>query len=332
MVYPWHIESWHQLTQHWNQQSHALMLCGKSGTGKTTFAHHLAHALLCETPQTNHQPCMQCASCILFEHGGHPDFYTLSPEYSEHNNTSRKLPQIKIDAVRALTEPLNRTSIRGGKRIVLIAPAEAMNPQAANALLKILEEPPEAVMFLLIAHQRDKVLPTIKSRCRQWLLPSPTYQQALAYLNQQHPDSDNPALLAFHGGAPLFLRNTDQEEHREQLLALLTQPRLLSILDYAVAFEKSRQPLADLIDWINKWLIDMALAQYHQPPMYYPNHATASAQAAAKTNPATLFRYQNELNRLNPYGHHSLNVRIQTENLLTQYLMMMQKSTHRDNR
>lgn len=319
MIYPWHEAAWQQLTQHWQNQPNAWLIAGKEGTGKTAFARHLAQALLCETPLAQHEPCNQCASCHLFLQGTHPDFYALSPEQPENDTGSRKLLQIKIDAVRAILEPLTQSSIRGGRRVVLINPAESMNIQAANALLKMLEEPPEAVIFLLITHSRDRLLPTIKSRCRQMLLPIPDHAEVLAYL--ANGDTEISAeLLAFHGGAPLFEHKPEQDAVRGRLLELLSVPRLLAALDFAAEFDRHKWPLADLLDWLYKWLADVALAQQGADPLYYPAHADASAAVAQKTNPATLFRLFDKLNRLNPYGYHSLNVKMQAEYLLTEYL------------
>ena len=319
MIYPWHEAAWQQLTQHWQNQPNAWLFTGKAGTGKTAFARHFAQVLLCETPSEQHQPCGQCASCHLFLQGTHPDFYALQPEQPETEAGSRKLLQIKIDAVRAILEPLTQSSIRGGRRVVLINPAESMNIQAANALLKMLEEPPEAVIFLLVTHNRDRLLPTIKSRCRQMLLPAPSQEVALDYLRgQQIGQPEN--LLAFHSGAPLFAHAPEQDALREKLLALLAAPRLLAILDYAAEYDKQKFPLAFLLDWLQKWLIDIALAQRNIAPLYYPQHTAPIAQIAAKTNPATLFALSGSLKSLHPYGYHSLNVKMQTEFLLCDYL------------
>ena len=262
MIYPWHQPIWQQLVSHWQRLPHACLLIGREHTGKTAFVRHLAQALLCEHPSSLHEPCGQCPSCHLFAQDAHPDFYLLTPEQPETSETTaRKLQQIKIDAIRAILEPLQQTSVRGGRRVVCISPAESMNVQAANALLKMLEEPPEAVVFILVSHNADRVLPTIRSRCRALLLPPPDAATALQFWRQAHPESADQAapLLAFHSHAPLFEPQPEQDQWREQLLQLLAEPRLLAILDYAAQWDKQKLPLAVLLDWLYKWLLDMLL-------------------------------------------------------------------------
>lgn len=326
MIYPWHLSAWQQLTEHWHHQPNAWLLAGKQHTGKLAFAQHLAQALLCEQPTAEHAACQQCPSCHLYQQQSHPDFYWLTPESADGETATRKSFNIKIDAVRAILSPLMQSSVRGGRRVVLIEPAESMNIQAANALLKMLEEPPAAVIFILVSHNRDRLLPTIKSRCRSLMLPAPTQSQALDYLkqNQIHNAED---LLAFHSGAPLFEHAPEQDALREQLLPILAAPRLLAILDYAAEFDQHKLPLATLLDWLQKWLIDVSLAAQNMPPLYYPTWSSATQAIAAKTNPATLFGLHQQLNQLKPYGHHSLNVKMQAESLLSEYLTLVSKKT-----
>ncbi|ULJ69911.1 DNA polymerase III subunit delta' [Wielerella bovis] len=321
MIYPWHTAAWHTLTANWYTQPNAWLFVGREHTGKTALAHHFAQALLCEQASAQHEPCGQCPSCHLFTQNAHPDFYTLTPEQPETDG-SRKLLQIKIDAVRAILEPLTQTSVRGGRRVVLVSPAESMNIQAANALLKMLEEPPTAVIFLLVSHNRDRVLPTIKSRCRQFALPTPSHHEALSFL-QQHQIDNAENLLAFHSRAPLFDRQPENDVLRENLLDLLAEPRLLKILDYAAEFDKQKLPLAILLDWLQKWTVDVSLAAQKIQPLYYPHRAEQAQKIAVKTNPATLFQFSGCLNRLHPYGHHSLNVKMQTEYVLSEYLSLL---------
>jgi len=323
MIYPWHESAWRQLAAQWGNRPNAWLLTGRRDTGKTAFARHLAQALLCEQPQAEHQPCGNCPSCHLFAQGSHPDYYELAPELPAEGESARKLLQIKIDAVRAVLAPLLQSSVRGGLRVVLVQPAETMNTQAANALLKMLEEPPESVVFLLVTHSKDRLLPTIKSRCRPFLLPAPSAEEALGYLKTQNtPQAE--ALLAFHSGAPLFAAEPEQDAMREELCQLLAKPRLLAMLDYAAAFDKQKWPLAVFLDWLHKWLADTALAQQNLPPLYYPQHQTAIFQVASRTRGTALFQLVHTLNRLSPYGRHTLSVRMQVENLLAGYLAFWQ--------
>ena len=323
MIYPWHESAWRQLAAQWGNRPNAWLLTGRRDTGKTAFARHLAQALLCEQPQAEHQPCGNCPSCHLFAQGSHPDYYELAPELPAEGESARKLLQIKIDAVRAVLSPLLQSSVRGGLRVVLVQPAETMNTQAANALLKMLEEPPASVVFLLVTHNKDRLLPTIKSRCRPFLLPAPSTEEALGYLKTQNtPQAE--ALLAFHSGAPLFVAEPEQDTMREELCQLLAKPRLLAMLDYAAAFDKQKWQLAVFLDWLHKWLADTALAQQNLPPLYYPQHQAAIFQVASRTRGAALFQLVHTLNRLSPYGRHTLSVRMQVENLLTGYLAFWQ--------
>jgi DNA polymerase-3 subunit delta' len=87
--------------------------------------------------------------------------------------------------VREVIEFAHLTAHRAGRRIIVVEPAENLNPAAANALLKILEEPPQDVLFLLVAQAAQRLLPTIRSRCRQFPLSAPSPAQALAWLQQQ---------------------------------------------------------------------------------------------------------------------------------------------------
>ncbi|UGA36395.1 DNA polymerase III subunit delta' [Chromobacterium haemolyticum] len=167
------------------------MFTGAAGIGKLEFAEHLAQSLLCERPQAGHRPCGECEACRWYLHGTHPDFRRLSPlgdedeegkEGAEGKKVSRKLPVIKIEAVREVIDFAHLSAHRAGRRIVLVEPAESLNPAAANALLKILEEPPAEVLFLLVAHAPQRLLPTIRSRCRQFPLTRPDQAQASAGL------------------------------------------------------------------------------------------------------------------------------------------------------
>lgn len=324
MIYPWQQSLWQQMAEHWANQPNAWLLYGKAGIGKLTFARHLAQALLCENPRPDHAPCQQCPSCHLLSQDSHPDLCVLSPEEADGEPNARKLLQIKVNAVREVLDFAHLSSHRGGRRVVLVHPAESMNIQAANALLKVLEEPPEQVLFILISHSKDALLPTIKSRCRQLALPTPGQEEALAWL-EQHDVADAASLLAFHGGAPLFVHNPLHIDVRNTLLAALAKPRLLALLDYAALFDRQKWPLALLLDWLYKWLLDIGLAQQKMPALYYPAWQDTLNELGQHSHPLALFQLIKRLNALTPYGQHTLNVKMQAEDLLIDYLQFWQQ-------
>lgn len=318
MIYPWHNEQWRQIAEHWERRPNAWLFAGKKGIGKTEFARFAAQALLCENPSPDHRACGACASCHFFEQGSHPDFYEIAP-LSDESENGRKLLQIKIDEVRKLIGSVYLTSVRGGLRVVLIHPAESMNVQAANSLLKVLEEPPPQVVFLLVSHAVDKVLPTIKSRCRKMVLPAPSYEEASAYLRERGVEEPEE-FLAFHSGAPLFEEADGVRALRAGLLDILAEPRLLKILDYAALFEKEGLPLAVFVEWMQKWLADLGLCLHNMKPAYYPSYEFRLLQTASGFSPRNVFAAEDMLKRLAPYGFHTLNVKMQIESLLIDYL------------
>ncbi|PIT20895.1 DNA polymerase III subunit delta' [Snodgrassella communis] len=324
MIYPWLESVWQQIAQHWQQQPHARLLYGHPGIGKREFAEYLAQALLCESLRANHQPCGECTSCHLYSQHSHPDFLLVTPEEADSEGGERKQALIKVETIRNVLDFAHLSAHRGGKRVALIYPAESMNLQAANALLKILEEPPAGMVFILVSHQKDRLLPTIKSRCRQIALTMPARAQALAYVQQQHGDNATD-LLAFHGGAPLFADNDSHDQLRNQLIPLLVKPRLIALLDYAAAFDKQKLALSTFLNWLAKWLLDMSLAQQYIQAMYYPAWQDELNKITGQIDPLSLFALIDRVNALAPYGKHTLNVKMQLEDLLIDYLNVWQQ-------
>lgn len=143
---------------------HALLLTGPFGIGKATFAYRLARWLLSGTdPQTAENLFIPEDSKIFHQiaQGAHPDFHSVEAPVDKNRKT------IGVDAIRELTQDMRTTSGQGKWRIAIIDAVDDLNLNAANALLKILEEPPPHCLFLLISHQPGRLLPTIRSRCQK---------------------------------------------------------------------------------------------------------------------------------------------------------------------
>ena len=318
---PWQLADWQRFAAQFSRLPHALLLTGPAGIGKGAFARHVAQALLCEHPQPDQRPCGQCEACHWFAQQAHPDFRGLRPdseEASEGKSAARKLEVIKIEAVRGVIDFAYLSSHRGGRRVILIEPAEAMNLNAANALLKVLEEPPGDVVFLLVSHALQKLLPTLRSRCRIFPLTAPDQAQALAWLNS-HGETDAATELAHAGGAPFALDDAALRPLRRKLLAALSQPGMTAILDAAGALDSAKLPLAVPVGWVQRWLHDLAGLRLAGLIRYYPDERAALNALAPRLDPCRLHGFNETLMQLSRFGHHTLNVRMQMEQLLLEY-------------
>jgi len=231
------------------------------------MATHLAQFLLCESPERA-GPCGRCAGCRWFKEGNHPDFRLVQPEAMaelpededagpEPERTSRKgkpSMEIKVDQVRALGDFLYVGSHRGARRVAMIHPAEAMNPSAANALLKALEEPPASAVFLLVSHDAARLLATVRSRCVRIPIPVPGRAEALSWLKSEGIATPE-RWLAFAGGAPLLAAEYASGPNSEELSAM--QEALAGGRPIAV---NSRESLELLAEVMQKRAYDLAFS------------------------------------------------------------------------
>jgi len=174
---------WKGLLARRERLPHSLLLVGQKGLGKFELARQFAASLLCEQPQVDGLACGKCLACNWYSQGNHPDFRLLQPdaladEGEVEDGKKKPSQQITIDQVRGLDDFLIIGTHRAGLRIILVNPAEAMNRNTANALLKTLEEPAPATLFLLVSNEPLRLLPTIRSRCQ--VVPIAVPQPALA--------------------------------------------------------------------------------------------------------------------------------------------------------
>lgn len=174
---------------------HAILLSGPAGIGKRAFAAALAERLLCSR-ESGSEACGHCRNCELQRAGTHPDFRMLQPEQVGKS--------ILVGPVREVVDFVTVTPMISERRVIVLCPAESMNRNAANALLKTLEEPGAGVHLILVSHAPSLILPTVRSRCEQVALPTPAGDEALAWLQSRVPGGvDAAELLEAAGGAPL---------------------------------------------------------------------------------------------------------------------------------
>jgi len=219
-IFSWHQQLWEDFMRRivQNRVPHALLLYGQAGSGKLQFGLALAELRLCTTANSSSTAstpsptaCGECSSCKLFRAGTHSDFTLLQPEEGKSI--------LSVDAMREMVAGAAYTPQISPRRVVVINPAESMNRNSANSLLKTLEEPPGDTNIILISHTPSMLLPTIRSRCQQIAFPPPSSAEAAQWLQEQGVSAEEVAeVLQLAEGAPLHaltLASSDQREHNK---------------------------------------------------------------------------------------------------------------------
>jgi DNA polymerase III subunit delta' len=200
---PWLAPAMDQLRRARSEQRlpNAILLHESPGVGGAVVAEFFAKLLLCTqaTPA-----CGQCAGCRRVERNAHPDYIVVPPD------PELKAGQITVDQIRELSAQLALSSYEGRGTSVLITPADALNRNAANALLKTLEEPRADAHLVLLTATPSRLPATVRSRCQKLRLPAPTRDQALQWLHAEgNPRTDWVAVLDVLGIAPLEALHCD---------------------------------------------------------------------------------------------------------------------------
>jgi len=312
--------------------AHAWLIHGLAGTGKRQFALAAGASLLCEQPRRG-LACGQCTACQWLASGNHPDFRRIRPdavaleEGAEQEDadaaaaSAKKAPskEIRVDQLRALGPWFNTATHRGGWRVAVVYPAHALNMISANALLKVLEEPPEHTVFLIVADAPDRLLPTLVSRCRRLPLAVPARADGAEWLAAQgvaHADQ----WLAASGGAPVLALRRAQSESQpcpswlEEFLAPLAAGQGPDIGQLADQLEKT--PAPDWLDGLQRLFVDLMLAGAGAPTRYFPELAPQAQAVAARAVPGRLAQTCHWLTGQRAYANHPLNAKLLVHSVL----------------
>lgn len=198
---PWHTDAGRRLVAQLDagQLPHALLLAGPKYGGKSQLALSLARRMLCSEPSGTLN-CGQCHACVLSASGAHGDFRWVAPE--------DKSRVIKVDQVRDAVQFATRTASFGQRKVIVLQPADTMNLNACNALLKSLEEPAGDTYWLLVCDQLHSLPATVRSRCQILRLGMPGAGESLAWLEGETGDSgQGRELLELSDGRPLLARS-----------------------------------------------------------------------------------------------------------------------------
>lgn len=293
---PWQLSDWCRLTAQGAQGRlpHAVLLVGPVGTGKRRFAEALTACLCCRQPADHagvSSACGRCPSCRQWTAGVHPDVLMVEPEAEDK--------PLKIDQIRLLGEFMIRSSHSGGYKIAILEPAERMNANAANALLKTLEEPPPERLLILVSHRPIGLPATVRSRCQRLTLPPPPPSVASSWLAEQLPGREDTALLLrLARGAPL------------RALAMADEARLAQrrscFADYCRMRQGRHSPdrwsgrwtpdhgaqTFEVLEWLLSWQQDMIRLKLcaSPPSLINPDFSAALSALAERASPEQLFR------------------------------------------
>lgn len=264
---------------------HALLMIGRRGDGMHILGQHLGRMMLCVQPQ---RPCGECKTCRLLAAQSHPDLLTIEPE--------GKSETIKVAQVRDIGHFMHETAQQGGNKVIRLVQADRMNTAAANALLKMLEEPTPNTFLLLEAGSLSRLLPTVRSRCRIYKLEHPGVSQIEAYLSEQGiPAEEIGQRLAMAQNAPLQAVDisTQAIEQWNRQVGMFYRERGFSAL---AAFINQQAPeilLNQLLMWV-----DAAVRQQHQTSFVLPEQDQKLVQALTSVPCVSLFRFRDYILQL----------------------------------
>lgn len=327
-IYPWQNNDLARLQELRKHPGQGLLFKGVKGIGKLELAINYAQSLLCQHTDETGLACRECPSCHWFEQGSHPDYRLLQPEafdLEDEESESGKKPskQISIDQIRGLADFFGMSAHQGGRRVILIHPAEAMNINAANALLKSLEEPPPGLLFILVSHKPQQLLPTILSRCLAVALSAPDVSSATHWLEEQGVRNPVQA-LAVSGFAPLQAVRHDEQlgsEERGKLLRALRLPDVLDVFALSEAMQKTEQVL--VVQWLQQWCYDLSSMKFAGKLRYHPGEEATFKKLVEPISPLNLARLHEHLITAKREARHTLNPKLFFESLLLVYRQLM---------
>jgi len=256
--WPWLEGPRQQLRGAWHggRLPHAVLLTGPAEIGKFALARWLASVVLCSGDPG---PCGHCQSCELLAAGNHPDLTICG--------LLEDAASIKIEQIRDLIEGMTLKSYLGGYKVAVLSPADRMNTNSFNALLKLLEEPSDRTLLILTAARLDMIPVTVASRCQRLRLPLPTRERALEWLGARKAGADWTFLLALAGGVPQRAERLD-EQGAEQLFVEVVRSAGGGALDVvAVAKAWADDRPAERLRCLDHWLVALARRAFGSDPV-----------------------------------------------------------------
>ncbi len=268
--YPWLEDIWQQFSSQYLDAAspahipHAMLITGAAGVGKLALAVRITRGILCRQPSNEGNACGSCKACRMLAGGGHPDLVVLqNAEDSE---------QIKVDQIRELIHSMHLSAGMSGYRVALLKDAERMNTNAANALLKTLEEPGGRTLLMLCSSHPARLPATVRSRCQQLHVPLPAATLATRYLRSldDYAAEDIQLALRLAGQAPLAAQQLLGSEELEIARNVQSQLDALALGQQVasdIAADWQERPPGDYWQWVLFWLHQGSSGQLDWPAL-----------------------------------------------------------------
>jgi DNA polymerase-3 subunit delta' len=322
VITPWMSPALRRLLAMRSALPHALLLFGPAGIGKSALAMRLANALLCEAPEPDGDACGRCAACGWFGQGSHPDFRRLTPGGDDEDTREKASLEIKIGQVRALGDFLSVGGHRGGRKIVVVDPADALNVPAANALLKKLEEPTGDTVFLMVTGRQDALPATIRSRCVAFALALPAQDEARRWLEATTGAraEEAEAWLAAAGGAPLRAAElAEPSQAAAYRLIIKTVAQIPDNSSIQAAEALASVPPRAWVPLLQAWVTDLGRVAAGAAPRRFPDQQERLARLARGTALPRVAQFAQWLLQQSAAVDHPLNPRLFCEDALLRY-------------
>ena len=312
-IYPWHQSSWDRMFVGAKKFPHGLIFYGPSDSGINKFATIASKKLICSNSNEGSNYCGNCQNCSWFDAQSHPDLFSVNNTALEETKA-----RINIESIRELKIFFELSSHqKNGKKVAVIYDAHQMNLAASNALLKILEEPPNDSVIILTTSDLSNLLPTIKSRSRLESFPKPSYEDATSYLKSINKYDLSP-FLQFYNGNPLALVN-DHENYPLliEIINSLKQGKKLNLSDIDGRWFSNG--LLWLINLLQKWSYDILLFKLTNQQYYFPNEELTINKLAKNSNTSSLIKFQKMLIDVKLYATSPVNKEINLDIILINY-------------
>ncbi len=306
--------------------SHAYLFVGPPHVGKTTLALDLACAVNCVATE-GPLPCQNCAQCRRVAGGHHADVRIIGLRRQEEGSRRRELG---IGEIRSVTNQSHLKPYEGAYRVFIFEDAETMSEEAANALLKTLEEPPAQTLLILLTSQEDRLLPTIRSRCSRVELKPMAESPLARYLEENHGvDADQAQLLArlskgCLGWAltaledPLLLeRRTTELDRLIGLLAASIEQRFHAASDVANLYYRDRDEALETLDiWLSWWRDLLVLREAGPEWVYNKDYAEQLEEWKSAYSPAQIVGFIGSMGKTIEALNSNVNARLGMEALM----------------